>query len=218
MKSKIRTYENDDIEVTYDLGRCIHAAECVKGLREVFDPDKRPWIQPDRGEADEVADTVEHCPTGALHYRMKHADREEQVPETNAVVISRDGPVYLRGHIRFEDARGEVILEDTRVALCRCGQSANKPVCDNTHAKVDFEAPSAFSTDSLDSDGGGSAGGSLVVRMMDNGPALVEGAYQLYSDTMLPRNCSDKIALCRCGGSENKPFCDGTHKKIGFEG
>jgi len=218
MQSKIRTYESEDITVTYDLKRCIHAAECVRGLRAVFDPDQRPWIQPQKSGAEEIAETVRHCPTGALHYEMKKSDGKEQVPDTNTVTVTRDGPVYLRGDIRLEDAEGNIILEDTRVALCRCGHSRNKPVCDNSHADIDFEAPSAFRTDSLKEGGNGSSNGTLVLKMMENGPAIVEGDYKLYSETMQPRTCSHSIALCRCGGSANKPFCDGTHKKIGFKG
>ena len=47
MDSKKFTYENDDIKVSWDLKRCIHAKECVHGLPEVFDITKKPWINPD---------------------------------------------------------------------------------------------------------------------------------------------------------------------------
>lgn len=53
----------------------------------------------------------------------------------------------------------------------------------------------------------------------ENGPYLVEGASQI---TRLRNGdqvaMSTKVALCRCGGSQNKPFCDGTHLKRGFSG
>lgn len=56
-----------------------------------------------------------------------------------------------------------------------------------------------------------------VIRIRENGPLLVEGDFQL-----VDANGSDvpivKKALCRCGGSTMKPFCDGTHSKIGFQG
>jgi CDGSH-type Zn-finger protein len=38
------------------------------------------------------------------------------------------------------DPDGNVIREDTRLALCRCGGSANKPFCDGTHLKIGFES------------------------------------------------------------------------------
>jgi CDGSH-type Zn-finger protein len=49
-----------------------------------------------------------------------------------------------------------------------------------------------------------------------NGPYSMEGAdLRRSSNEVFPRK--DKVALCRCGGSKNKPFCDGTHRKIGFK-
>jgi len=51
-----------------------------------------------------------------------------------------NGPLYLRGRIRIEGPDGRVIREDTRVALCRCGASENKPFCDNSHRRVAFQA------------------------------------------------------------------------------
>jgi CDGSH-type Zn-finger protein len=56
------------------------------------------------------------------------------------------------------------------------------------------------------------------IRPLPNGPYIVEGEVDLY-DTAGNKVTSDKprIALCRCGASSNKPFCDGTHSKIGFQ-
>ncbi|GAB4102937.1 (4Fe-4S)-binding protein [Micromonospora taraxaci] len=46
-----KTYEGQKITVTFEARRCLHAAECVRGLPEVFDPGQRPWIRPDGGGA-----------------------------------------------------------------------------------------------------------------------------------------------------------------------
>jgi len=51
-----------------------------------------------------------------------------------------NGPLFVRGKVQIVDAQGDVIREDTRIALCRCGQSANKPFCDGTHQAVGFRA------------------------------------------------------------------------------
>jgi 3-phenylpropionate/trans-cinnamate dioxygenase ferredoxin subunit len=58
----------------------------------------------------------------------------------------------------------------------------------------------------------------VTIRATRNGPLIVEGPVELY-DTDGNRVAVDKprIALCRCGASSNKPFCDGTHSKIGFQ-
>ena len=78
MKKKPRVYEGRDITVEYDAARCIHVAECVKGLPAVFDPNRRPWVDPDAATADEIAAVVRRCPTGALHYRGgRDADRAD---------------------------------------------------------------------------------------------------------------------------------------------
>ncbi len=216
MDQKMYTYESDEITVLYDLKRCIHAKECVKGLRKVFDPEKRPWIQPEEASAEQIADVVERCPTGALHYELKKQEKEETAPPRNTISISPDGPVYFRGNIEVQNEEGEAILNDTRWALCRCGKSGNKPACDNTHTEIDFEAPASFDKSSLQEENPSDNGSKLVLKALKDGPVLVQGTYQIYSETSQPVSCSKNIALCRCGGSSNKPFCDGTHKEIGF--
>lgn len=216
MDQKMYTYESDEITVLYDLKRCIHAKECVKGLRKVFDPEKRPWIQPEEASAEQIADVVERCPTGALHYELKKQEKEETAPPRNTISISPDGPVYFRGNIEVQNEEGEAILNDTRWALCRCGKSGNKPACDNTHTEIDFEAPASFDKSSLQEENPSDDGSKLVLKALKDGPVLVQGTYQIYSETSQPVSCSKNIALCRCGGSSNKPFCDGTHKEIGF--
>lgn len=217
MKSKIHSYESDEIKVTYDLNRCIHAKECVKGLNKVFDPNKRPWIQPENAKAENITDVVQRCPTGALHYEMKNQDKPEPTPSKNTISIVPDGPVYFRGNIEVRDQEGNVLLNDTRFALCRCGKSSNKPACDNTHAEIDFEAHASVEQSSLEEENPKTDGSKLILKMQKNGPVLIQGSYQIYSETAQPVGCSKTIALCRCGGSENKPFCDGTHKEIGFK-
>ena len=58
---------------------------------------------------------------------------------------------------------------------------------------------------------------SVKITIRENGPYLVEGDFQLV-DAQGKEVPLRKKALCRCGGSTMKPFCDGTHSKIGFQG
>jgi CDGSH-type Zn-finger protein len=160
---------------------------------------------------------VERCPTGALQYRRKDDNTEEQKPAKNTISVVPDGPVYFKGDIELRDHEGNVLLRDTRFALCRCGESAHKPSCDNSHDDIDFEASSAISRDSLQQKNGAYEPGKLVLKFMDDGPVLIEGSYEIYSETSQPLQCSKNIALCRCGASDNKPFCDGSHKDTGFK-
>ena len=63
-----RTYTGEKIDVSYDRALCWHAAECIRGLPEVFHPENRPWITPDAADPDLVAEVVRRCPSGALRY------------------------------------------------------------------------------------------------------------------------------------------------------
>ena len=63
--TKVHTYPTDDLIVEYDAARCIHVKECVKGLPTVFDPDRRPWVDPSLASPEAVEDVIRRCPTGA---------------------------------------------------------------------------------------------------------------------------------------------------------
>ena len=56
------------------------------------------------------------------------------------------------------------------------------------------------------------------IKVTENGPYLVSGGLKIRRADGVTLDTHDTYALCRCGGSSNKPFCDGTHAKIGFEG
>ncbi len=57
----------------------------------------------------------------------------------------------------------------------------------------------------------------VSIKVRDNGPYLVTGEVDLVDVNGKRFETKDQFALCRCGASAKKPFCDGTHKKIGFE-
>ncbi len=61
----------------------------------------------------------------------------------------------------------------------------------------------------------------VTVLIIDNGPLKVTGGVAVVdgaSGGTVPVAGGDAVFLCRCGHSSNKPFCDGTHKRIGFDG
>jgi uncharacterized Fe-S cluster protein YjdI/CDGSH-type Zn-finger protein len=135
-----RSYRGPAIEVSFDLGTCIHVGECLRRLPEVFALNSRPWISPDAASADQTAAVIERCPSGALQYRRLDGGAEEIAPEPPTVVPMRNGPLLVRGRVevRHDDGTLEVL---PRATLCRCGGSANKPFCDNTHLRNGFRAP-----------------------------------------------------------------------------
>lgn len=60
------------------------------------------------------------------------------------VETRKDGPNLIPGPVKLIDVNGkETVIDRKWVALCRCGQSSNKPLCDGTHSKVGFKAGEA---------------------------------------------------------------------------
>ena len=217
MEKHLHEYQGQAIEITYDLKRCIHAAECVRGLPPVFDSQRRPWVQPDQAEANAVAAVVERCPSGALHYTRRDGGPAEQAAPVARIVPQPNGPLHLRGAITVCAADGTPLVHDTRVALCRCGHSANKPFCDGTHSKVGFQDAGALAEKTLRAPEA-DAPAAIVATPTENGPLQVAGAFEICDAAWQACQAGARAYLCRCGGSGSKPFCDGTHSKIGFSG
>ena len=135
-----RTDHGDAIEVSFDLDFGVHIGECLRRSPDVFQLRQRRWIDADAASADEVAAVVERCPSGALQYRRLDGGPEERGPQPASATPLRNGPLLVRGRIdvRREDGSLEVL---PRATLCRCGGSANKPFCDDTHLRNGFRAP-----------------------------------------------------------------------------
>ena len=140
---------------------------------------------------------------------------DENASPANEARLNQNGPLGLRGRIRYAATVGAPPAEYTRVALCRCGASGNKPFCDGSHAKTGFAdhgrcvRPPEPSTHAAE--------GELVLVPIANGPLRIDGWFELATADGQRYVCGDKTWLCRCGASGNKPFCDGTHKKIGLK-
>ena len=127
MAEPIKRYHGERVEVTFDARRCLHAARCLSGLPEVFDANRRPWILPDGAPAEDVAEVVRRCPSGALHYRL--VDGEPETGPTPTRISAREHePIWLRGDLRIDTADG--VIAETRAALCACGATSNAPFCD----------------------------------------------------------------------------------------
>lgn len=135
-----KVYHGKDIEVSFDLDICVHIAECLRGQRQVFQLNRRPWILPDAASADEVSDVVQRCPSGALLYRRLDGGPQEDPDGATTITAIRDGPLLVSGkvEVRHEDGTVETL---PRATLCRCGESKHKPFCDNQHIAAGFEAP-----------------------------------------------------------------------------
>jgi CDGSH-type Zn-finger protein len=218
------------------------------------------------------------------------------------IVVSKNGPYIIKGGIpitveiitpndqggSWEWVRGRALEIKPIVALCRCGASQNKPFCDSTHKKVNFDGTETASRKPYDEqacreagaaldlfdaealcasarfcDNFGSAwnlakqsdksrerdllrhevvrcpSGRLVLRDKETGQAIepqfspsiavvedpqkqcagplwVRGGIVIESADGTPYERRNRVTLCRCGASQNKPFCDGSHLDAGF--
>jgi CDGSH-type Zn-finger protein/uncharacterized Fe-S cluster protein YjdI len=215
MAAKTYEYQGNKITVQYDVKRCIHAAECASGLPRVFDTKRKPWVDPDAAEADEIAMVIMRCPTGALHFQRKDGGADEAVPKQNTIKSVANGPFYMRGDLKITNQDGSVLAKDTRMALCRCGASQNKPFCDGSHSKIPFQDSGSLGK-SMAVTEPPVEGQGLNITPLPNGPLAVRGEVTIVSDDGLSSCRGNKLFLCRCGASQNKPFCDSSHKRIGF--
>lgn len=206
------TVKSDKISVSFDGKKCIHARRCVLGLPDVFNPGaKGQWIFPENAAADDIARLVRDCPSGALTYEMKDGADAEEVPKVNSARLWENGPVEYHGDVRIDGQEPRI-----RAVLCRCGQSKNKPFCDNSHLDEGFAATSDVATKE-DAATLEARDGELSLKPIKDGPLMVSGNLEVIAGSGRRITSGKRFAMCRCGASKNKPFCDGSHKEIGFE-
>ncbi|MEV7056558.1 (4Fe-4S)-binding protein [Streptomyces microflavus] len=127
-----RSYDGEGITVSFDAHRCLHAAECVRGLPAVFEVGRKPWILPGNAPADEVADVIHRCPSGALQYHRTDGLPDEIPDVPTHVSLHPDGVLHLRGDLEVATPHGP--HHETRLMLCGCGATGNTPYCDHSGA------------------------------------------------------------------------------------
>jgi len=212
-REKTIAYGGRDITVYFTVHRCTHVAECLNGAPEVFDLSQTPWVQPDTAPADQVATVILRCPTGALHFRRHDGGAEEKITRRNILIISRDGPFFARGDLRILNFDGRRVLEDSRLALCRCGHSRIMPLCDGSHWLGGFTDPGRYSPrpqNPLPPES------PLIVKLEKDGPLELSGPVIIQGPDGEGIFQGGKARLCRCGHSRHQPFCDRSHIEAGF--
>jgi CDGSH-type Zn-finger protein len=200
-----------------------------------------------------------------------------------SITPAPNGPYLLKNLERLTNRRGSVETKAS-IALCRCGQSKNKPFCDGSHKRVGFDSskhpdrgkdrrrdyvgkqitvhdnrgvcahsghctdhlpdvfrsgekpwiasdaapvdkviervrqcPSGALSYSIDGVEQHEPSGEAHVHVSENGPYIVTGRIDLLETEMPQGARPERCTLCRCGGSKNKPFCDGSHWYNGFK-
>lgn len=212
-KKQVFLYKGSQLDVEWDKRLCIHIGECGYSKGELFVAGRDPWCQPDLSSPDEVKEIVERCPSGALVYKTKDGQVTETARQENTLTVSYQGPYFLLGDLAIEGSPGDMPGIQFRAALCRCGLSKNKPFCDNSHHGEfkDYGAVGETGEPLKES------GGKLNITPLKDGPLLLAGNVTIKASSGRAAWHGNNVALCRCGASNNKPFCDGAHKSIGFK-
>ena len=77
MPKSTHSYTNGEITIVWKPDTCIHSTLCWKGLMQVFNPRKRPWIDAKAASTEQIIDQVNKCPSGALSYFRNDEERKE---------------------------------------------------------------------------------------------------------------------------------------------
>ena len=139
-EDKVDQYVGENLTIFDNRGTCCHAGACTSGLPEVWRMKQEPWIDPDGADAEKIKAVIDQCPSGALNYAEGGV---EHVVDGGApgIHIAKDGPYQVTGPVELAGENfGEGAIRQ-RYALCRCGESKNKPFCDGTHWYAKFSDP-----------------------------------------------------------------------------
>ena len=206
----IEEARGEALVLRFEAKRCIHARHCVLGAPRVFLANVQgPWLYPDEMDAEGLVHIARSCPSGAITYRRLDGGPDEPVPDVNELRLRENGPYAVRADAELA-GHGRLL----RATLCRCGASQNKPFCDGSHNAARFTAsgePASREAAPL-----AQRGGRLEIRPEPDGPLVVTGSLEICAGTGRTIERTTQARLCRCGGSADKPFCDGSHARTGF--
>jgi len=138
------------------------------------------------------------------------APRLLEIP--NEALITGAGPLRITGNLTIVSEEGSVTYAN-HIDLCRCGKSKSKPNCDSQHLDAEFLHSGRMQevSDTASSD----RPTRITLSCNKDGPVTFRGRLRLHNS--MGQECTKmRGALCRCGQSANKPFCDGSHDKTGF--
>lgn len=208
----VEVVKGKQVTIRFDASLCVHSRNCVLSHPEVFVPNvKGDWIYPDAAPANLVMLIGLNCPSGAISVTSNDGmQTSEQPPTVNTVRVRENGPLALEADLLL---RGEP-LGHVRATLCRCGQSKAKPFCDGSHSAAGFAAtgePVAKDAPALEA-----RNGPVDIQPQTNGPLKIVGNLEVVSGTGRTIDKVRQAFFCRCGASQKKPYCDGSHKAAGF--
>ena len=135
---RLDEYRGQAVTIRDNRGLCSHAGICSAELPAVWRTATEPWIDADGAGRDEIVRTIRRCPSGALSY-VEGGAAQTHYHDTPEIEIARDGPYHVRGGVELKGVEVGQGASGAHVALCRCGQSRNKPFCDGSHWYAGFK-------------------------------------------------------------------------------
>lgn len=129
----------------------------------------------------------------------------------NELLVTNGGPLRMSGNITLINEDGSV-THSNNLTLCRCGASKSKPNCDDQHLEVEFFDSGAIGQ--LSDWMPVNRPQTITVTCVKNGPLKFRGYLRIYNKK--GQECITMSgALCRCGKSSKKPFCDNKQQCAG---
>ncbi|SHI43608.1 (4Fe-4S)-binding protein [Desulfosporosinus lacus] len=153
----MKEYRNEHVIVHWFPELCAHPGTCLRLLPKVFNLDQRPWVNVEGAEPEEIIRTIDKCPTGALRYSLPEGSRVDAQIANGVgsidfgktysaavkIKVSANGPLFIEGPTVVIGLDGKPLKEGSRIALCRCGLSENRPFCDGVHRKKGWKPDQA---------------------------------------------------------------------------
>jgi CDGSH-type Zn-finger protein len=175
------------------------------------DPQSDNTITSPKWDKPAVLEEQESTDEKALDRWFREQRGTKRVPKRldlpNELLVTNGGPLKMTGNITLIAEDGSV-THANHLSLCRCGASKNKPICDDQHLEVEFFDNGTVQrvSDWMPVN----RPQTITVTCVENGPLKFRGYLRLYNKK--GQECITMSgALCRCGKSSNKPFCD-SHK------
>lgn len=144
----------------------------------------------------------QQCGKKRIPKRLDMPNERLDIP--NELLVTSGGPLKMTGNITLINEDGSV-THANNLNLCRCGGSQNSPFCDERHLDIEFLDTGAMQ--SISDWIPVNRPQNVTVTCVKNGPLKFRGYLRIYNKK--GQECITMGgALCRCGKSSNKPFCD----------
>jgi CDGSH-type Zn-finger protein/uncharacterized Fe-S cluster protein YjdI len=203
--------DTPSITIRFDGHRCVHSRHCLLEAPTAFigNSTRGHWIHPEAATVEQCVHAARNCPSGAITYERHDGGPQEAAPGINVVRLRENGPYAVLAELELPGTTA------FRATLCRCGKSKRKPWCDGrSHGTTGFAATGEPAT--IPSEPLAERAGRLKIDPVPDGPLQLTGNVEILSGTGRVVMRAKSARLCRCGASDNKPFCDGSHARSGF--